>query len=156
MIEQWKSCANTLYEVSNLGNIRRVGSINNRKKIRLKNGYETVMFSTEGKVTCMYIHRLVAEAFIPNPNNYPEINHIDHNKSNNVVENLEWCNRKYNVQDGSGITLYVYNLEGTFIGKYNSIRECERLFNIGHRSLNTYIDSNRPKNNLLFYTNERK
>ena len=44
-----------------------------------------------------YVHRLVAEAFIPNPNNYKEINHKDYNKSNNKMDNLEWCNRRYNI-----------------------------------------------------------
>ena len=44
------------------------------------------------------IHRLVAEAFIPNPNNYPIINHIDENKRNNKVDNLEWCNQKHNMK----------------------------------------------------------
>ena len=153
-MEEWKSCTNNLYEVSNLGNVRRIGMTLNRKKITLKNGYDTVMFSTKGHVTCMYVHRLVAEAFIPNPQNYPEINHINHNRTDNRVENLEWCDRKYNVQDGAGKTLYVYKLDGTYIGEFASIRECERAFGIGHRSLQIYIDSGKVKNDMLFYSNK--
>ena len=49
----------------------------------------------------LYVHRLVAMAFIDNPNNYAEVNHIDENKCNNHVDNLEWCNRKYNINYGA-------------------------------------------------------
>lgn len=150
--EEWRNCKDGVYEVSNLGNVRRVGCQENRKKITLKNGYDTVMFSVDGKVTCNYVHRLVAEAFIPNPNNYMEINHKNHIKTDNRVDNLEWCNRKQNVQDATGTILYVYNTDGDFLGKYNSIRDCEVEFGIGHRSINSYIDSDKPKGSLLFYT----
>ena len=61
-------------------------------------GYLAVKLWKNGKCKQHYIHRLVAETFIPNPNNYPEINHIDGDKRNNAVSNLEWCNRKMNVQ----------------------------------------------------------
>ena len=102
MIEVWKTCGNAPYEVSNLGNVRRVSSTQNRKPILLKNGYLTIMFSIEGKVYCKYVHRLVADAFIANPNNLPEINHINRNRRDNRVENLEWCDRLYNIQDAVG------------------------------------------------------
>ena len=61
-------------------------------------GYLAVKLWKNGECKQHYIHRLVAETFIPNPNNYPEINHIDGDKRNNAVSNLEWCNRKMNVQ----------------------------------------------------------
>lgn len=61
-------------------------------------GYKTVRIY--GKL--FYVHRLVASAFIPNPNNLPQVNHKDENKSNNSAKNLEWCTVKYNVNYGTG------------------------------------------------------
>lgn len=150
--EEWRMCDNGLYEVSSLGNVRRVGSDKNRQKIVLKNGYETVILSINGKVSCHYVHRLIAKAFLPNPNNLREINHKNHIRTDNRVENLEWCTGEYNMQDAHGISIYVYNLEGDFIEKFPSVRKCEECFNFGHSSINRYIDTDTPKGNLLFYT----
>ena len=61
-----------------------------------KQGYETVSLWNNGKTRLLKVHRIVAEAFIPNPNNYPIINHKDLNKKNNHVDNLEWCTYSYN------------------------------------------------------------
>lgn len=65
-------------------------------------GYKTVSLTKDGHTKTMYVHRVVAEAFIPNPNNYPFINHKDEDKTNNFVENLEWCTNEYNVNYGKG------------------------------------------------------
>ena len=97
MIEEWKSVINNAnYEVSNLGNVRFADS-----KILLKqfdrNGYKRVSFY-RGERKIYSVHRLVAEAFIKNNDNFPIINHIDGNKSNNITSNLEWTTQKNNVQ----------------------------------------------------------
>ncbi|MBL1621260.1 endonuclease, partial [Klebsiella pneumoniae] len=63
-----------------------------------KNGY---LYVSLGRKKIISIHRLVAEVFIPNPNNLPQINHKDEDKTNNRVENIEWCNCKYNINDGT-------------------------------------------------------
>jgi 16S rRNA A1518/A1519 N6-dimethyltransferase RsmA/KsgA/DIM1 with predicted DNA glycosylase/AP lyase activity len=59
--------------------------------------YRTVILTKDGKGTMKFIHRLVAEYFVPNPNNYSVVNHIDEQKENNHYTNLEWCTHKYNV-----------------------------------------------------------
>lgn len=81
------------YEISNLGNIKRNGRL---LKLSAWNQYKTIRLRTESNEKTVYIHRLVAMAFIPNPENKPMINHIDGNKLNNTVSNLEWCTRQEN------------------------------------------------------------
>ena len=102
---------NGLYQVSNLGRVKSLtrtfkqynghkiitSHINERiLKPMITNNYYSVGLSKEGKVKCIRVHRLVAIAFIPNPDNLPCINHKDENKLNNKVENLEWCTITYN------------------------------------------------------------
>ena len=98
-----------LYKVSDRGNVYSLERIyaNGRKRNGLtlkpscdRGGYLRLELCKNGIRKRKYVHRIVAEAFIPNPNNYPEINHKDENKTNNYVENLEWCTRGYNVNFG--------------------------------------------------------
>ena len=65
------------------------------------NGYKMVSLTKDGKTISYYVHRLVAEAFIDNPNGYPMINHKDEDKTNNFIDNLEWCTNEYNVTYGT-------------------------------------------------------
>ena len=98
MIEQVKDYPN--YSVSHLGDV-----FNNKTGLRLKQtvkkGYCLVYLYNENGRKCFLVHRLVATAFIPNPNNLPEVNHKDENPLNNNVENLEWCSPKYNCNYGT-------------------------------------------------------
>ena len=111
MKEIWKQVKdNSKYEISNFGRVRSlyIWNINTKKyelrdkplilKTQIYKGYEKLRLSKDTKKPIKYIHRLVAEAFIPNPNNYKEVNHIDSNSLNNKVDNLEWCDRKYNIE----------------------------------------------------------
>lgn len=90
------------YEVSNLGRVR------NRKGLILKpstsHGYYHVILMNNKKRISRNVHRLVAEAFIPNPNNYLCINHKDECRTNNAVDNLEWCTYEYNLNYGIEIS----------------------------------------------------
>jgi hypothetical protein len=99
-METWKN-VNDYYEVSNTGNVRRIGKDTCIVGCITKAGYRQVLFSINGKVTHKLVHRLIAEAFISNPNNLPQVNHKDENKLNNNVENLEWCSPKYNMNYGT-------------------------------------------------------
>lgn len=107
MEELWKDVVGyeNLYQVSNLGNVKSLnnwhkhknGSPYLRNQVRCST-YLAVGLTKNTKRTQFQIHALVAMAFIPNPNNYPEVNHIDGIKSNNQVENLEWCTRSMNIR----------------------------------------------------------
>lgn len=91
-----------LYGVDEFGNVFSLITTRSRRKCKLKpynkNGYLAVNLYKNGKMYHRYIHRLVAETFIPNLNNYEEVNHIDCDKTNNCIWNLEWCNRKQNLK----------------------------------------------------------
>ena len=89
-----------LYEVNRFGVVRNVKSKKIVKGYVEKNGYVRIKFENKclGGIVRTTIHRLVAEAFIPNPNNLPEVNHIDRNRANNCVENLEWCTHSENMK----------------------------------------------------------
>ena len=97
-----------LYQVSNLGrvkslNYRRTGKEKILKPIKIKKQYMNVKLCKNGKLKQYMIHRLVAKAFIPNPDNKEQVNHINEIKTDNRAENLEWCDRSYNVNYGTRI-----------------------------------------------------
>lgn len=100
MIEEIKNYPN--YSVDCLGNVFN-NKTGRKLKQMIKKGYCAVYLYNENGRKFFLVHRLVAEAFIPNPNNYPEINHRDENSLNNNVDNLEWCTSKYNSNYGTHI-----------------------------------------------------
>lgn len=90
-----------LYQVSNLGRVRSLKTNKTMKFGSGKGGYLRVGLHKNKKQEWYSVHRLVATAFVPNPNNLPEVNHLDENTSNNHVDNLEWCTRKENNDYGT-------------------------------------------------------
>ena len=99
--------------------------------------YQVVTLTKNNETKRCFVHRLVAEAFIENPNNYTVVNHIDENPLNNIVENLEWCTPEYNTNYGNrntkvsiqlGVAVEQYDLEGNLLNTFRSAAEaCEKL-----------------------------
>jgi anaerobic ribonucleoside-triphosphate reductase activating protein len=149
------------YQVSNLGNVR---SLNYRKTNKIQNlklylsgpnrGYKSVSMQVGDKVIRRNVHRLVAIAFIPNPQNLPEINHIDENGLNNNISNLEWCDRRYNLAWGTRMQRFVkaksipilqYDLSGNFIKEWESQAEVCRQLKLDSGSLSHCLHGYRIK-----------
>ena len=92
------------YTIDIFGNVFSKKSNKNICQYINNRGYKLVNLCKNGKEVHKFVHRLVAEAFIPNSHNLPFVNHIDENKLNNYVENLEWCSHKYNMNYGTVAT----------------------------------------------------
>lgn len=126
-----------LYEVSNFGRVKalnyaRRGKEEILKPILLKNGYYMVNLSKNNKKKQCYVHRLAAQAFINNPDNMPCINHRDEDRTNNRVDNLEWCSYGYNINYGKRnekhsekmcMPVCKYTLDGEFVEEYKSAKD---------------------------------
>ena len=116
-MEIWKDIKNYegRYQISNYGKVKSLARwIGNQRYVKEKilvlnkdrKGYLRVGLSKNGKCLTRRIHRLVAQAFIPNPLNLPQVNHLDGRKNNNYVNNLEWVNSQTNNQHGYDIGLH--------------------------------------------------
>lgn len=140
------------YEVSNYGRVRSLNYGKERVLQQCKNscGYLMVPLCKDGKQKLCTVHRLVAEAFIPNPYNLPQVNHINEDKQSNIVTNLEWCNAAYNTNYGTRTErstkanrnhpakskpVYQYTKDGSFIRSYPSTKEIERQTGIHNGSI---------------------
>lgn len=115
-----------IYSVSNYGEVRNNKTGRLMKQRKTEKGYLRVGLTNNEKPKCMRVHRLVAQAFIPNPDDKPEVNHIDFNKENNCVNNLEWVTGKENAKHSLG------NRK-----KSNKI-ECKNISNTGEKYISYY------------------
>ena len=149
MVEIWKDIVGYegLYKVSNLGNVMSFWHKKPKliKQIKDKKGYLRVGLKLYNKPQkLIFVHRLVCQSFIPNPNNLPCVNHKDENPSNNNVNNLEWCSYQYNINYGTAnerrakkhsIPVLQYDKNGNFINDYPSIKDAERKTGINHQNI---------------------
>ncbi len=133
---------NSMYAVNELG---EVYSLRKNRTISPKvnhDGYLRVQLWSANQCEFVAIHRLIAETFLPNPDNKPFVNHIDGNKANNTVENLEWCTQKENIAHAwknglshrhlntSGIAVRQIDSEKNIVGEFQSMMEAERVTGI--------------------------
>ena len=121
-----------LYAITSCGKVYSYRSKKFLKPRKIRDGYLQVNLYKDGKREFYYIHRLVAEAYLPNPDNLPQVNHKDENKENNALPNLEWCDISYNVNYGSrnekvgkalGKPVYCEELNKIFDGAHAAARE---------------------------------
>lgn len=161
-IEIWKDIEGYegMYQVSNLGRVRALDRVKPNSGGQITkghvlpqsdngHGYQFVSLWKFNKGRRFYVHRLVASAFIPNPNNFPIINHKDENKSNNRYENLEWCTQKYNINygnhmkrlkesyiaNGNNRPIDVYDKNGAFLKTFDCSNEVCKELGVHRRGL---------------------
>lgn len=157
-MEEWKvSTRNPNYKVSNTGKVRRNGS-NKDHSMRDSKGYYITDLYDNSKRSTVRVHRLVAEEFVPNPNNNPEINHIDGDKHNNNASNLEWVTKKENCKHAweKGLARPSYGMKGKHnpnggrkskpfrireTGEiFNNLKECEKAINGNNRHISECLN----------------
>lgn len=155
-----------LYKISNCGRVKRLAS-NNLPELLvspfIKCGYYTVILKKDKTQKHKQLHRLIAGAFIPNPDNLPYINHKDENKLNNSIENLEWCTPRYNSTYGSlpakykewSTPVYLYTDNNILINKYLSIKEAIKKSGYSYTKIRNDIQqrTKRHRKGVFFTTN---
>jgi hypothetical protein len=172
-MEEWRDIPGYegLYAVSNTGKVKAFEKVIIRERVLkpgIVGGYERVNLYNQDGVHQEYVHRLVANAFIENLEELPYVNHKDENKRNNVVENLEWCTPKYNVNYGTSIErrtkhidytkvnkdrcqkVYQYSFDKKFIREYESISECARINGYSGTNISKACKNNRSAYGYIF------
>ena len=128
-----------LYQISNLGNVKSLRSNIIMKPRKNNAGYYYIQFSVNQKKTKKFIHRLVAEVFIPNPANKKEVHHLDGNPENNKMTNLKWVEHKDHTDlehiPRATKPVIQYDLNGNFIKFWNSQSEINRELNYNKGSI---------------------
>lgn len=136
-----------IYQISNQGRVKSIGYGKERiMKPVLCRGYLHVGLWKNGSQKWYFIHRIVCQTFIPNTDNLTQVNHKDEDKTNNKVENLEWCDSKYNNNYGTKIqravektskTVLQYTKDGEFVREWRSTMDVERNLGYNHRHISS-------------------
>lgn len=138
VLETWKAVVGYegIYEASNQGRVRSLEHKNTRGQVVRpiiratkpnNRGYIQICLSKDGRQEYKLLHRIVAEAFISNPLNLPQINHIDENKNNNNISNLEWCTNMYNRHFGTGLERAMANRDHKEIARKTALKKLKPI-----------------------------
>ena len=143
----------SLYEVSDQGRVKslKFGKERILKPLRNLKGYLLVNLYKNGERKTYRVHRLVAKTFTPNPHNLPEVNHKDENKENNSVQNLEWCDSKYNNNYGTrnqrsakarmnnnlSKPILQFTNDGEFVREWKSTVDVQRNLGYAHQNISS-------------------
>ena len=179
MEEIWKDIEGYtgIYQVSNLGRVRSLdrdvvgkNGVTQHYKAGFKtqrqdkDGYLRVSLSKRGKSKGFGVHRLVAQAFIPNPDNLPQVNHRDENPSNNKADNLEWCTQSYNnaygnrmnrVRDKIAVAVIATNIKTGKVREFESMYDCSMFISGNHSTGRIYEVLNGKRSQFKGYTFKR-
>lgn len=144
-----------LYKINRNGNIIAMPNKTHTDIIELKlcnvtGGYKAINLVKNKKQKTYLVHRLVAEHFIPNPNNYNIVNHKDENKTNNNADNLEWCTDAYNNKYSKGHSVFAFNKDTNEMLKFKSLREAGMYFKISPTTIKKYRNLKKKYMNYRF------
>ena len=150
MKESWKDIEGYegLYQVSSFGRVKRVTTGRILKGSKDSIGYLLVILYKNNIGSTKKIHRLVAEAFIPNPDNKPQVNHIDEDKTNNIVSNLEWMTAKENSNHGTrngrvsrskSIPIIAINIKTGESQEFYGTNECARQLGLSPSNISAVL-----------------
>lgn len=151
MQEIWKDIEGFegVYQISSKGNVRSLNRyVNCKGGVRIEigkpikpkligRGYHQVFLRNNGTHKQLLVHRLVAQAFLPNPDNLPEVNHIDENKTNNCIENLEWCDSTYNMRYTINKPVIQYTKDGYMLKVWDCAYDAYRETGIFNTSISS-------------------
>lgn len=159
-VESWKRHPDIdKIEVSSFGRVRSVKG-NCYKNSLVNSGYLQVEFRVNGKRIHKYVHRLVAETFLSNHDNLPQVNHKDNNRTNNNVSNLEWCTISYNAKyrekfgKGSSKRVFAINLTTLEVSHFRSQGEASRELGVNRQNINSVIKGKYKSTHGYWFVND--